>query len=465
MDIKKIFFLNLVFLFFVVLNFSWTSGHEGMKPAEGRQGMVSTAHPLATKAGLDILKKGGNAFDAAVAVAAALNVVEPMMSGIGGYGTILVYDAKRRETRFLDSSGKIPAAVNSDVFRKPTPNYLENRRGPKAVSTPGNVNAWEAMSRTYGRLNWSDLFQSAIRLAEEGFILDERTARMISQAFENFPDQAKSYYGKDGQPLAEGDKLIQKDLGNSLHLIAEEGARAFYGGKLGKAIEAEMRRSGGFLSLDDLTNDKAEWWEPVHVRYRDCEVFTASPPSTAFPSLVRLGMMSWFDVRAMGHNSLETLHRFIEVTKHAFWCRLRYAGDPEINPPPLAQLLSESYWKNQVSKIDLKKAKQFAYPGLETEEQHTTHFVVADRWGNIVSATQTLGNAFGSRIIPRGLVSGSIIPWPTVPLSPKETRWMPTRAEGSSPEIVRRSSFVRVGPGLPWGRQADTPSGRQCRRW
>jgi len=455
MDIKKIFFLNLVFLFFVVLNFSWTSGHEGMKPAEGRQGMVSTAHPLATKAGLDILKKGGNAFDAAVAVAAALNVVEPMMSGIGGYGTILVYDAKRRETRFLDSSGKIPAAVNSDVFRKPTPNYLENRRGPKAVSTPGNVNAWEAMSRTYGRLNWSDLFQSAIRLAEEGFILDERTARMISQAFENFPDQAKSYYGKDGQPLAEGDKLIQKDLGNSLHLIAEEGARAFYGGKLGKAIEAEMRRSGGFLSLDDLTNDKAEWWEPVHVRYRDCEVFTASPPSTAFPSLVRLGMMSWFDVRAMGHNSLETLHRFIEVTKHAFWCRLRYAGDPEINPPPLAQLLSESYWKNQVSKIDLKKAKQFAYPGLETEEQHTTHFVVADRWGNIVSATQTLGNAFGSRIMPEGTgiwLNNSLAYCTFEPKgNPMDAHSGRRKLSGDCPTIIFREGRPWVALGTPGG--------------
>jgi len=455
MDIKKIFFLNLVFLFFVVLNFSWTSGHEGMKPAEGRQGMVSTAHPLATKAGLDILKKGGNAFDAAVAVAAALNVVEPMMSGIGGYGTILVYDAKRRETRFLDSSGKIPAAVNSDVFRKPTPNYLENRRGPKAVSTPGNVNAWEAMSRTYGRLNWSDLFQSAIRLAEEGFVLDERTARMISQAFENFPDQAKSYYGKDGQPLAEGDKLIQKDLGNSLHLIAEEGARAFYGGKLGKAIEAEMRRSGGFLSLDDLTNDKAEWWEPVHVRYRDCEVFTASPPSTAFPSLVRLGMMSWFDVRAMGHNSLETLHRFIEVTKHAFWCRLRYAGDPEINPPPLAQLLSESYWKNQVSKIDLKKAKQFAYPGLETEEQHTTHFVVADRWGNIVSATQTLGNAFGSRIMPEGTgiwLNNSLAYCTFEPKGkPMDAHSGRRKLSGDCPTIIFREGRPWVALGTPGG--------------
>ena len=402
MEIRKSFFLVFVFFFVVVFFIGGTRGDIVMKPAEGSQGMVSTAHPLATQAGLDILKKGGNAFDAAVAVAAALNVVEPMMSGVGGYGTILVYDAKKRETRYLDSSGKIPRSVNSDVFRKPTPDHLENRRGPKAVSTPGNVNAWEAMSKTYGQLEWPDLLRSAVRLAEEGFVLDSRTARVIGRAFGDFPDQAKKFYGKDGQPLKEKDRLIQKDLGQSLRLIAEEGAHAVYGGKLGKAIDAEMRRSGGFLSLDDLIHDKAEWWEPVHVRYRGCDVYTASPPSTAFPSLIRLGLMSRFDVRAMGHNTLETLHRFIEVTKHAFWCRLRYAGDPEINPPPLAKLLSEKYWEDQVSRIDLKKAQPFAYPGLQTEEKHTTHFVVADRWGNIVSATQTLGNAFGSRIMPEG---------------------------------------------------------------
>ncbi len=402
MEDKKIFFLILVLLFGAVFSLARINGQKGIKPAAGTQGMVSTAHPLATQAGLDILKKGGNAFDAAVAVAAALNVVEPMMSGMGGYGTILVYDAEKKEVRFLDSSGKIPRSVNSDVFREPTPDYHENRRGPKAVSTPGNVNAWEAMSNSYGRLEWPDLFQTAVRLAEEGFVLDGRTARAISRAFEAFPDQARVIYGKDGQPLEEGDRLIQKNLGTSLRLIVEEGAPAFYRGKLGEAIDAEMRRSGGFLSLDDLIHDQAEWWEPVHVRYRDCEVYTASPPSTAFPSLIRLGLMSQFDVMAMGHNSLETLHRFIEVTKHAFWCRLRYAGDPEVNPPPLDKLLSESYWKDQVSKIDAKRAKPFAYPRLKREEKHTTHFVVADRWGNIVSATQTLGNAFGSRIMPEG---------------------------------------------------------------
>jgi len=374
-----------------------------LKPAAGSTGMVSSGHPIATEAGLEILKKGGNAFDAAVAVAAVLNVVEPMMSGMGGYGTILIYDAKKGEVRFLNSSGRIPAAVNSDAFRAPTPGYRENRTGPKAVSTPGNVHAWEAMSKSYGGLKWPDLFGPAIKAASEGFILDDRTSRMIQSAYKDFPPQAKFIYGQNGQAFAAGERLIQKDLANSLRLIAEKGAGVLYGGELGKAIDDEMRKAGGFLTLADLVNDKAEWWAPIHINYRGFEVYTASPPATAFPSLIRLGMMSVFDVKAMGHNTLEMLHRFCEVTKHAFWCRLRFAGDPGVNPPPLDKLLSTEYWKEAVGRIDMKKAKPFEYPkGDEKELSHTTHFVVADGQGNIVSATQTLGNAFGSRIMPPG---------------------------------------------------------------
>jgi len=373
------------------------------KPAQGVHGMVSTSHPLATGAGLEILQKGGNAFDAAVAIASVLNVVEPGMSGMGGYGTILVYDAEKEEIRFLDSSGKIPAAVNSDVFRAPTPGYEENRRGPKAVSTPGNVNAWQAMSQNYGNLEWSELFQPAIKVSEEGFVLNRRIAGMIGYAFDSFPEHAKEFYGKDGRPLQEGEKLVQKDLANSFKMVTEKGAAAIYGGEIGKAIDAEMSQTGGFLSIQDLINDKAEWWEPVHITYRDCEVYTASPPSTAFPSLIRLGLMSRFNLKKTDHNTAGYLHRFIEVTKHAFWCRLRYAGDPEVNPPPLDRLLSEQYWTEQTSAIDLNKAEPFTYPGVsEGKSSHTTHFVVADSLGNIVSATQTLGNAFGSRIMPQG---------------------------------------------------------------
>jgi gamma-glutamyltranspeptidase / glutathione hydrolase len=374
-----------------------------LEAATGVRGMVSSADPLATEAGLDVLKRGGNAFDAAVAVAAALNVVEPMMSGMGGYGTILVYDAAKGRVRFLNPSGRIPAGLDPDVFRPPNPHYLENRRGPAAVSTPGNVHAWEALSREYGALAWKDLFTEAIGLAEKGFLLGPGTAAMIEQAFEDFPAHARAFYGKDGRALRNGERLVQKDLARSLRLVAAEGAGAFYEGEIGRAIDSGMRGSGGALRLEDLRGDRAEWWEPIHVRYRGHEVYTASPPSTAFPSLIRLGLMGRFDVARLGHNSTEFLHRFLEVTKLAFWCRLRYAGDPGVSPPPLDLLLSERYWADQAARIDPGRARPFVYPGSAGErDRHTTHFVVADAAGNIVSATQTLGNAFGSRIMPEG---------------------------------------------------------------
>ncbi len=373
------------------------------RPAVGTSGMVSAAHPLATEAGLRILEGGGNAFDAAVAVAATLNVVEPMMSGVGGYGTIVVYHAESGEARFLNCSGRIPKALDSDVFRAPTPDFEKNRRGAKAVSTPGNLNAWEAMSSEYGTLPWNELFEDAIGIADKGFPIGERTARLIESAFPTFPEHAKEFYGKDGKPIRVGDRLVQKDLAQSLGRIATEGAEVVHGGTLGRAIDKAMRDAGGFLTLSDLKDNGAEWWEPIQIDYRGYRVVTASPPSTAFPSLVRLGLMSRLETKSLGHNSVEYLHWFAEVTKHAFWARLRYAGDPDVTPPPLDKLLSEAYWKEEVAKIDPKKARPFEPPMPRTSAlSHTTHFVVADRWGNAVSATQTLGNSFGSRIMPEG---------------------------------------------------------------
>lgn len=370
---------------------------------EGASGLISSAHPLATEAGLEILRAGGNAFDAAVAVAAALNVVEPAMSGMGGYGTILVWDAKGQRIRFLNASGRIPAAVNSDVFRAPTPGFEENRHGAKAVSTPGNVHAWEALSKEHGRMKWAQALAPAIRLAEQGFALDEAGARTIAGAFAAFPDHAKRIYGREGRPLGAGDRLVQQDLARSLQLVAQRGASIFYEGDLANAIERAMRASGGFLAYADLKKDKAEWREPIMIDYRGYEVYTASPPANAFDYLVRLGMMSRFDNAALKHNSVAFLHRFAEVTKHGFWVRLRYAGDPDVAAPPLDDLLSEVSWLKEVARIDLKRASRFTPPAWSGGKNgHTTHFVVADRWGNVVSATQTLGNAFGSRIMPEG---------------------------------------------------------------
>ncbi len=389
-------------------------------PATGTRGMVSSAHPAATRAGLEILEKGGNAFDAAVAVAAALNVVEPAMSGMGGYGTILIYDAGKNRILYLNPSGRIPAAVNSDLFRAPTPGYLENRAGPKAVSTPGNVHAWEAMSVKYGRLPWKSLFGPAIRLAEEGF------------------------------------EAFQKDLARSLRAVAEGGAKAFYEGEIGRAIAEEMKRTGGFLSLQDLRDDRAEWFDPIHIIYRGVEVYTAAPPANSFCSLIRLGIMSRFDVAALGHNTTDTLHRFIEASKHAFWCRLRYSGDPDVAPPPFKTLLAEPYWKEQAGLIDPRKAQPFQYPGLEeSPAKHTTHFVVADADGNIVSATQTLGNAFGSRI----LVPGTGI-WLNNSLAycTFEPKGNPMDAHAGRRKLSGDCPTILIKDGKPWA-ALGTPGG------
>ena len=426
------------------------------EPAIGSKGIVSSAHPLATQAGLDILAKGGNAFDAAVGIAAALNVVEPMMSGAGGYGTILVYDAENQKARFLNCSSKIPVAVNSDVYRPPTPNYKQNRRGAKAVSTPGNVHAWEAMSKEYGKLDWKDLFETAIKLADEGFLLGDWTAKSIKDAFPSFPEFAQKIYGVNGEPMAEGDRLIQKDLANTLKVIAQQGADNFYNGKIGQAIHRAMKNAGGFLSMEDLKADRAQWWQPIEINYRGFDVITASPPATAFPSLIRLGMMSQFEVKKLGHNSKEFLHRFAEVTKHAFWCRLAHAGDPDLNPPPLDRLLSDDYWKEKTDKINPEKSTPFEYPDIIVPPgENTTHFVVSDRWGNIVCATQTLGNSFGSRIMPAGTgiwLNNSLAYCTFEPKgNPMDAHAGHYKLSGDCPTIIIKDDKAWVAIGTPGG--------------
>jgi gamma-glutamyltranspeptidase/glutathione hydrolase len=424
--------------------------------ATATSGMVSSAEPQATQAGVKVLKAGGNAFDAAVAVAAALNVVEPMNSGLGGYGTIVIYDAKKKEARFLNCSGRIPAGVNADAYRPPTPDYERNRRGAKAVSTPGNAVCWEALSRHYGRLPWATLFDDAIRLAEDGFEISEPTARAVADAFADFPEHAKASYGTAGRPRATGERLVQKDLARSLRLVAREGARALTTGELARAIDQTMKNAGGFLAASDLAAQKEEWWPVVRIPYRGYEVVTSAPPANSFDFLVRLGMMGRFDNVALSHNSAEYLHRFAEVTKHGFWVRLRHAGDPDVAPPPLARLLSEPYWIEQVARLDLKRARPFEPPtSFSGEETHTTHFVVADAAGNVVSATQTLGNWFGSRLMPEGTglwLNNSLEYCTFLPKgNPMDAHPGRHKLSGDCPTIVLREGRPWAALGTPGG--------------
>jgi gamma-glutamyltranspeptidase/glutathione hydrolase len=418
--------------------------------------MVSSAHPLATEAGSAILQAGGNAFDAAVAIAAVLNVVEPMMSGIGGYGTILIYDAARRECRFLNSSDRIPRRVNSDLFRPPTPGYQANRRGARAVSTPGNVRAWQALSRSHGRLPWSELLQPAIRLAWEGFPVGPLLARCIQLEIASLPAHAQEIYGRHGRPLQAHEFLIQRDLAQSLAQIAAEGADAFYAGELGQRIVNAVREAGGFLALPDLAQCQAEWFRPIAIDYRKHQVFTASPPATSFAALIRLGLMSQFDVPALGHNSPATLHRFAEVSKHAYGCRLKYAADPGVSPVPLAELLSPGYWQSVASRLNLSQAEPFR-PPPETNQAspHTTHFVVADSAGNIVSATQTIGQLFGSRIMPPGTgiwLNNSLEYCTFIPKgNPMDAHPGRRKLSGDCPVIIFRDGSPWAALGTPGG--------------
>ncbi|MSQ93666.1 MAG: gamma-glutamyltransferase [Gemmataceae bacterium] len=372
--------------------------------AVGKLGMISSGHPLATQAGLEILEAGGNAFDAAVAVAATLNVVEPMMSGMGGFGVHLIYDAEANAVRCLDSSGRFPAATDADVFRAPTDNYLQNRKGAKSVSTPGNANAWETLAKAHGKLPWPQLLAPAIKLADEGFIISVNTAKHIQSEFPAFPEHAKSYYGKDGKPLQAGDRLVQRDLACSLRLLAAQGAKVIHGGELGAAIDKEMRQAGGFLTLEDLKKNRAEWWDAVSIDYRGHKVVASPLPNNAWTGLLRLGIMSRFDVEKMEHNSPAYLHTYAEATKLAYAARLQYAGDRDHNPPPLERLLSAKHWELEAAKIKPNKAVPFQVPARlsEEEEQYTTHFVVADQHGNVVTSTQTLGMLFGSKVMAPG---------------------------------------------------------------
>ncbi|HWA33450.1 MAG TPA: gamma-glutamyltransferase, partial [Cyclobacteriaceae bacterium] len=193
---------------------------------------VSSAHPLATQAGLNILRNGGNAFDAAVAIASTLNVVEPMMSGLGGYGTILIYDAKEKKVRFLNCSGRFPLKTNTDEMRSPSPDFMQNRVGPKSISTPGNLNAWAAMHKQFGKTAWDQLFKDAIHHAERGFVLTEMGGRMIQVASKDFSPYVRSFYFKNDKPLAKGDTLIQADLAKTFSTIAKDGVTPFYSGDI-----------------------------------------------------------------------------------------------------------------------------------------------------------------------------------------------------------------------------------------
>jgi gamma-glutamyltranspeptidase / glutathione hydrolase len=441
----------------------------GGEPASPRPpvpaGIVSSAHELASRAGIEILEAGGNAFDAAVATAAVLTVVEPMNSNLfGGYGTLLIWDDTAQKLRYLDNNGRFPRAVDSDVFRA-AESLDDIMRTAQSVSTPGNLRGFETLWKEHGALEWAELLSPAIRHAEQGVPVSAPLARALAGTWEHFDAYARGIFGKapeggdaagEAVPLEEGDTLVQADLAASLRLAAEQGADALHGGLLGEAVDAEMERRGGFLALEDLAALRSEWLEPIWIDYRDARVATAGPPSNSFAALVCLGLMSRFDLAAMGADSPDFLHRFAEATKHAFWARLRWAGGPEENPPPLPTLLSELYWSEQAERIDPERASEFTPPAPgDGESESTTHFVVADAAGNVVSATVTLGHGFGSAVMVEGtgILLNNSLAYSTFEPKGNPMDALPGRRKHSSktPVMILREGRPWVAIGTPGG--------------
>ncbi|HYB41098.1 MAG TPA: gamma-glutamyltransferase [Candidatus Methylomirabilis sp.] len=426
----------------------------------GTRGAVASAHPLASMAGIRILLEGGNAVDAAVAVGAALNAVEPFMSGAGGIGLMLVSRARGRERHVLDFIGRAPKAA--DAARA---SEEELAGGPKSCATPGNLGGWLAALERFGSMPRSRVLAPAIELCENGVPLTWMSARFFEQGRATLQRSAEAqrlYLGNGGP--RPGRVVTYKDLAGTFRQVAEGGAEVFYRGPIGRAIARAVQEAGGWLSESDLAAFSPEWHAPLAVVYRGHEVYSMPPPFSAFQMLETLNILEGFDVAGWGHNSVEHLHHLIEAIKLASADRLAYAYSPGV---PVRGLVAKAYAAAQRRRIDPARAavsegERFnpsALPGQIAEghpadfaNEQTTHFACADAEGTVVSVTQTLGMPFGSGFaVPgTGLVLNNILKWTDRdPASPNALR--PGRKAGTmmSPTQVFRDGAFVLSVGTP----------------
>lgn len=375
----------------------------------GANGMVSAAHPLAAMAGLRTLIRGGNAFDAAVATAATLNVVEPYMSGMGGVGSLLAHIGKENRTRVLNFTGHAPGNADSSLFTD------ENKeRGILSVLVPGSVSGWLTLHQDYGILEREEIFKYAIEYAEEGFPLTRLNNFLISDSRARWSpySSSRTILEPHGAVPRSGKILRQQQLADSLRKVSKGGSEVFYKGEIGQQLIKASKEMGGLLREEDLNNYQAWWEDPISITYRDYEIFTPPPNSDGFQLLQTLKLMELYLPNELGYGESDTLHRTIEATKLAITDRIRYAGDPNFTIIPLETLLSRKYASNQRLRIkDIASTVQgerynpqsptnSMVPGKMDPSLlgSTTHLAVADRDGNIVTLTQSLGSGFGSGI-------------------------------------------------------------------
>lgn len=376
-------------------------------PVVGQRAMVASEHPLSSQIGADIMQRGGNAIDAAVAVGFAQLVTNPRAGNIGG-GGFLMYRDSSGQVYALDYREKAPAAASRDMYLDSAGNVSEaSGIGAMAAGVPGAVSGLWTMHQRFGRLPWRDLVAPAIRLAREGHIVDSTRAATIRggrRRLGRFPTSAAIFL-PGGEPIAMGTNWRQPELAATLQLIADSGANGFYRGRTADLIVAEMRRSGGIITLADLANYQAVWRDPLAVNYRGWTIYSMPPSSSGGVTMALMFNMLEGYRRLPPAGSAELLHLEIEAMRRAFTDRNRWLGDPDFVQMPLDRLLSKDYAATLRRQIDRSHATpSSAMPSvLATREgDQTTHYSIVDPAGNAVSITTTLNDNFGNALVVGG---------------------------------------------------------------
>lgn len=378
-------------------------------PVYARHGMVATVDETATGVGLDILRAGGNAVDAAVAVGYALAVTHPQAGNLGGGGFMLVR-TRQGETVAIDFREIAPAGATRDMFIGADGNADSKRSltSPLASGTPGTVAGMSLALDRFGSLPLARVMHPAIRLAKEGFSVNKALADDLAtygkEALINHPNSKAVFFKADGQPYAEGDTLKQPQLAHSLELIAAKGPQAFYQGDIADEIAAEMQRDGGLIGKADLAAYRAVARQPVSGSYRGYQIFSMPPPSSGGIHIIQiLNILENFDLAHMGAGSADAIQVMAEAMKFAYADRAQYLGDPDFVKVPVQALTSKAYAKTLAQRIDVNRANPSATikPGQlqPYESDQTTHYSVVDGQGNAVAVTYTLNTYFGSGIM------------------------------------------------------------------
>jgi len=385
--------------------------HAASLPAvEARNGMVVTSQHLATDAGVAILKMGGNAIDAAVAVGYAEAVVNACCGNIGGGGFMTIHLADGRDT-FINFREKAPAAASADMYIGPDGNVVHGAtlQGYLAAGVPGTVAGFDAVQKKYGKLTRAQVMAPAIKLARDGFILTRGDTDIMDTTvswFKKDPEAARIFLHADGSAYQPGERLVQKDLAKTLEAISRRGTDAFYKGAIPAAVERASKAGGGILTAADFANYTISEMAPLRCDYRGYVFLTAPPPSSGGVTTCQiLNTLEGYDMKALGFHSAASIHYMAEAMRHAYMDRNTFLGDPDFVKNPTDRLMSKDYAAAIRKKISADKAtpSEQVQPGMEPHEKpETTHYSVVDKAGNAVSTTYTVNGRFGAIVIAPG---------------------------------------------------------------